>query len=70
MLSVVPGRMIKSNFAKQQLIVYKEEKEMAVFKCKSCGETKESSCKPEKCPKCGAEGTMQKKETGCCACKC
>lgn len=43
---------------------------MAVFKCKNCGETKEGNCPPKKCPKCGVEGTMQKKETGCCACKC
>lgn len=43
---------------------------MDIFKCKNCGETKEGECKPKKCPKCGAEDTMQKKETGCCACKC
>jgi rubrerythrin len=62
--------MIKSNFANEQLLNNKEELEMAVFKCKNCGETKEGSCTPEKCPKCGAEGTMLKKETGCCSCKC
>ncbi|KKL90257.1 hypothetical protein LCGC14_1906520 [marine sediment metagenome] len=33
---------------------------MAVFKCSSCGETKEGRCKPRKCPACGKEGTMQK----------
>ncbi|MHB8791836.1 MAG: RCKP-type rubredoxin-like domain-containing protein [Thermoleophilia bacterium] len=33
---------------------------MAVFKCDDCGATKEGRCKPKKCPKCGAEGTMTK----------
>lgn len=33
---------------------------MAVFKCEKCGATKEGRCKPSKCAKCGAEGTMQK----------
>ena len=42
---------------------------MAVFKCKSCGATKEDRCKPKKCPKCGAEDTMQKKESRS-GCKC
>ena len=35
---------------------------MAEFKCEKCGETKEGRCKPRKCPKCGCEGAMQKKE--------
>ncbi|WP_168194229.1 RCKP-type rubredoxin-like domain-containing protein [Thermodesulfobacterium sp. TA1] len=36
---------------------------MAVWKCSSCGETKESRCKPKKCPKCGEMNTMVKQET-------
>lgn len=35
---------------------------MAVFKCASCGATKEGRCKPKKCPKCGVTGTMKKEE--------
>ncbi|AEH22802.1 hypothetical protein TOPB45_0700 [Thermodesulfobacterium geofontis OPF15] len=35
---------------------------MAVWKCNSCGATKESRCKPKKCPQCGAEGSMVKEE--------
>ncbi|MGD2080060.1 MAG: rubredoxin [Nitrospirota bacterium] len=35
---------------------------MAVFKCDKCGATKEGRCKPRKCPKCGASGTMTKKQ--------
>lgn len=35
---------------------------MAVFKCGSCGATKEGRCKPRKCPKCGADGKMKKEE--------
>lgn len=34
---------------------------MAVFKCSKCGATKEGRCKPSKCPKCGASGSMTKK---------
>jgi len=33
---------------------------MAVFKCESCGATKEGRCKPKKCPKCGETGVMKK----------
>ncbi|MCS7232445.1 MAG: RCKP-type rubredoxin-like domain-containing protein [Thermodesulfovibrionaceae bacterium] len=33
---------------------------MATFKCSKCGATKESKCKPQKCPKCGQKGSMQK----------
>ncbi|WP_339943217.1 RCKP-type rubredoxin-like domain-containing protein [Thermodesulfovibrio sp.] len=33
---------------------------MAIFKCSSCGTTKEGRCKPKKCPKCGKTGTMEK----------
>jgi ABC-type ATPase with predicted acetyltransferase domain len=35
---------------------------MAVWKCNSCGATKESRCKPKKCSQCGAEGSMVKEE--------
>ncbi|MFV1951260.1 MAG: RCKP-type rubredoxin-like domain-containing protein [Nitrospinota bacterium] len=35
-------------------------KRLAVFRCEKCGATKESRCKPQKCPKCGEKGTMQK----------
>jgi rubrerythrin len=42
---------------------------MATFKCSDCGATEEGRCKPKKCPKCGAEGKMEKKESGC-GCKC
>ncbi len=33
---------------------------MAVFKCETCGATKEGRCKPQKCPGCGEKGTMKK----------
>jgi len=33
---------------------------MAVWMCSQCGATKESRCKPKKCPSCGAENTMTK----------
>lgn len=36
---------------------------MATWKCSSCGATKESRCKPKKCPSCGKENTMEKEET-------
>ncbi len=43
---------------------------MAVFKCESCGETKEGRCKPKTCPKCGETNTMKKNESSCgCSCK-
>jgi len=35
---------------------------MAVWKCSGCGATKESRCKPKKCPSCGAQNTMIKAE--------
>lgn len=35
---------------------------MAVFVCIQCGATKETRCKPKKCPQCGAEGSMTKHE--------
>ncbi|MBM3325946.1 MAG: rubredoxin [Calditrichaeota bacterium] len=34
---------------------------MAVFVCKVCGTEKEGRCKPQKCPKCGATGSFEKK---------
>ena len=34
---------------------------MAVFKCKACGAEKETRCKPQKCEKCGATGSFEKK---------
>ena len=34
---------------------------MAVFVCKECGAEKESRCKPQKCPKCGAKDSFVKK---------
>jgi Fur family peroxide stress response transcriptional regulator len=39
-----------------------KEDGMAVFKCEKCGASKEGRCKPRKCPKCGSEGTMKKKQ--------
>lgn len=36
---------------------------MAIWKCNSCGTTKESRCKPKKCPSCGKENTMEKEVT-------
>lgn len=35
---------------------------MSVFVCSKCGAVKEGRCKPKKCPKCGAEGSFEKKE--------
>lgn len=35
---------------------------MAIWKCNSCGITKESKCKPKKCPNCGAKDSMIKEE--------
>ena len=37
---------------------------MAVWKCSKCGFTKESRCKPRKCPECGASGAFEKAEGG------
>jgi hypothetical protein len=34
---------------------------MATFKCKACGAEKDARCKPQKCEKCGAVGTVEKK---------
>jgi len=42
---------------------------MAIFKCESCGTTKEGRCKPKECPKCGETGTMNKQESCGCSCK-
>ncbi|GBE40245.1 hypothetical protein BMS3Bbin09_00119 [bacterium BMS3Bbin09] len=48
---------------------------MAIFKCESCGATKEGHCKPKECPKCGKTDIMKKQEdsgsgSGCgCSCK-
>ncbi|OGP66125.1 MAG: hypothetical protein A3K22_01520 [Deltaproteobacteria bacterium RBG_16_42_7] len=42
------------NFMKLEVI------RMAVWKCEKCGYTKESRCKPGKCPKCGATGVFTK----------
>jgi ABC-type ATPase with predicted acetyltransferase domain len=36
---------------------------MALWKCSKCGTTKESRCKPKKCPSCGEADTMIKEET-------
>jgi len=35
---------------------------MAVWKCTVCGEVKESRCRPQKCPKCGATKEKIEKE--------
>lgn len=35
---------------------------MAVFKCSKCGAKVEGRCKPQKCPKCGEKGMMQKQQ--------
>jgi len=35
---------------------------MALFKCSKCGATKETRCKPKKCPECGEANTMVKVE--------
>ncbi len=35
---------------------------MAVFVCANCGFSKETRCKPGKCPECGANGSFEKKE--------
>jgi len=35
---------------------------MAVFVCANCGYSKESRCKPRKCPECGSNGSFEKKE--------
>ncbi|MCS7149266.1 MAG: DNA repair protein RadA [Caldimicrobium sp.] len=36
---------------------------MALWKCSKCGSTKESRCKPKKCPSCGEMETMCKEES-------
>lgn len=35
---------------------------MATWKCSKCGATKESRCKPKKCPNCGEADVMVKRE--------
>ena len=35
---------------------------MAVWTCTSCGYSKESRCKPRKCPECEGKDTFEKKE--------
>jgi len=35
---------------------------MTIWKCEACGSEKESRCKPQKCPSCGAKGSFVKKE--------
>ncbi|MBU7005130.1 RCKP-type rubredoxin-like domain-containing protein [Phosphitispora fastidiosa] len=35
---------------------------MAVFVCANCGFTKETRCKPKKCPECGSNDSFAKKE--------
>ncbi|MCS7199966.1 MAG: DNA repair protein RadA [Caldimicrobium sp.] len=35
---------------------------MALWKCSKCGSTKETRCKPKKCPSCGEIDTMIKEE--------
>lgn len=35
---------------------------MALWKCSKCGSTKETRCKPKKCPSCGEVDTMIKEE--------
>ncbi|MFZ5641910.1 MAG: RCKP-type rubredoxin-like domain-containing protein [Bacillota bacterium] len=35
---------------------------MAVFVCAKCGATRETRCKPRKCPQCGASDSFTKKE--------
>lgn len=37
---------------------------MAVWKCEKCGATKESRCKPKKCPSCGEADSMVKEGAG------
>ncbi|MDQ7822032.1 MAG: rubredoxin [Candidatus Eremiobacteraeota bacterium] len=34
---------------------------MATYTCSKCGAKKDGRCKPQKCPKCGEKGTMEKK---------
>lgn len=35
---------------------------MAIFVCSNCGFTKDTRCKPKKCPECGAVESFSKKE--------
>ncbi|HHL39360.1 MAG TPA: rubredoxin [Deltaproteobacteria bacterium] len=35
---------------------------MATWKCGKCGYTKDSRCKPQKCPQCGEKGVFAKDE--------
>ena len=40
----------------------KEERNMATWKCTTCGFTKEGRCKPQKCPQCQSKGNFEKAE--------
>lgn len=39
-----------------------EEKDMATWKCKECGFTKDGRCKPKKCPECEKVVEFEKAE--------
>lgn len=43
---------------------------MATWKCSKCGATKESRCKPKKCPNCGEADVMVKEGGSSCKKKC
>ncbi|CAG1064554.1 hypothetical protein BAC1_00114 [uncultured bacterium] len=38
---------------------------MANWKCGECGHTKDSRCKPKKCPQCGSSKGFAKAEEAC-----
>lgn len=38
---------------------------MAVWKCEKCGYTKDSRCKPKKCPECQETEFSKAQEKGC-----
>ncbi|MCK5237433.1 MAG: rubredoxin [Deltaproteobacteria bacterium] len=35
---------------------------MATWKCKKCGHTKDSRCKPKKCPECEGKDAFEKQD--------